>query len=318
MKAANPNFATDSNSDQDNAWKELLDHHFREFMEFFFPAIAVEIDWTRAPVSLDKELQKISPTHFTGKRIADKLTRVWRKNGEDLFVLLHGEVQGRAAAQFNERMFTYNYRIKDRYHAPVVSLGVVTGSTRKIQLGRYESELWGCRTTFEFPVVKMGDWRGREAELESSRNPFAMVVLVHLELPKAKGALARKYSIKLDLIRRLLRHGFSANYVRSLLRFIDWVIQLPKGLEQQLDDVIEAESENKKMPYITHWERRGIEIGKFQLVLQLLKVKFGSLNENLTAQIEQLSVKKLEKLAEALLGFSDVTDLERWLKRRAS
>lgn len=65
-------------SDQDNAWKELLDHHFREFMEFFFPTIAAEINWARKPVFLDKELAKLGPRHATGKRIADKLARVWR------------------------------------------------------------------------------------------------------------------------------------------------------------------------------------------------------------------------------------------------
>jgi Domain of unknown function (DUF4351) len=324
MKAPRPSLPTEAHalSDQDNAWKELLDLHFREFMEFFFPVIAAEIDWTRTPVSLDKELQKLSPVHATGKRLADKLSRVWRKNGSELYVLLHGEVQGQAVAKFNERMFTYNYRIKDRYNAQVVSLGVVTGNARKVPLGRYESELWGCRTTFEFPVVKMSDWQGREAELENSRNPFAMVVLVHLALLQAKGQQARKYSLKLDLIRRLLRHGFAANYVRSLLRFLDWVIQLPAELEKQLSDVVEAESEEKKMPYVTSWERRGIEqglaLGKLQLVLQLLKVKFGTLDEALAERVKQLPSSKLEKLAEALLNFSEVSDLERWLKRRAA
>lgn len=287
-------------------------------MEFFFPTIAAEIDWTRAPVSLDKELQKLSPVHFTGKRIADKLTRVWRKNGDDLYVLLHGEVQGRVVAKFNERMFTYNYRIKDRYNAQVVSLGVVTGNARKMPLGRYESELWGCRTTFEFPVVKTSDWQGREAELANSRNPFAMVVLVHLSLLQNKGKAEGKYAVKLNLMRRLLRHGFAANYVRSLLRFLDWVIQLPADLEQQLGHVIEAESEDEKMPYVTSWERRGIVTGKLQLVLQLLKVKFGSLDDNLVDRVGQLPVNRLEKLAEALLNFSDASDLEQWLKRHAT
>lgn len=101
-------------------------------MEFFFPTIAAEIDWTRKPVSLDKELQKLSPKHETGKRVADKLARVWRNDGSTLYVLLHGEVQGQAGASFNERMFTYNYRIKDRYTAPVVSLGVITGNTNGV------------------------------------------------------------------------------------------------------------------------------------------------------------------------------------------
>jgi hypothetical protein len=29
---------------QDNAWKDALDRFFRQFMEFFFPLIAAEID----------------------------------------------------------------------------------------------------------------------------------------------------------------------------------------------------------------------------------------------------------------------------------
>lgn len=145
-----------------------------------------------------------------------------------------------------------------------------------------------------------------------------MVVLVHLALPQTKDNLTNKYAVKLNLIRRLLRHGFAANYVRSLLRFLDWVIQLPTDLEKQLSDFVEEESGEKKMPYVTSWERRGIVTGKLQLVLQQLKIKFGSLDESLAARIENLPVQKLEKLAEALLNFTDVSDLERWLKRRGA
>lgn len=176
---------------------------------------------------------------MTGKRIADKLARVWRKSGEKLFVVLHGEVQGPPVADFNQRMFTYNYRIKDRYNAPVVSLGVVTAATRNTTLGRFETALWGCRTVFDFPVVRMSDWRGREAELDASRNPFAMVVRVHLALPRAEKSLQGKYNLKRDLMRRLLRrllqYGVSAEYIRSLLRFLDWVIRLPEGVRGQVE-----------------------------------------------------------------------------------
>lgn len=72
------------------------------------------------------------------------------------------------------------------------------------------------------------------------------------------------------------------------------------------------------MPYVTSWERRGIITGKLQLVLQLLKVKFGSLDEDIVDRVSQLPVNRLEKLAEALLSFSEASDLERWLKRRAA
>lgn len=50
----------DPDLDQDNAWKDLLDLHFREFMEFFFPRIAAEINWARKPCSSTKNLPNLA------------------------------------------------------------------------------------------------------------------------------------------------------------------------------------------------------------------------------------------------------------------
>ena len=97
------------NLDQDNAWKDMLDRHFPEFIEFFFPEIYAAINWSRKPVFLDKELAKLGPKHLKGKRLADKLAKVWLKTGQPLFVVLHSEIQGQARPDFNERMYVYNY-----------------------------------------------------------------------------------------------------------------------------------------------------------------------------------------------------------------
>lgn len=299
----------------------MLDHHFREFMDFFFPDISAETDWSRQPVFLDKELHKLSPDHETGSRLADKLAQVWLRNGHELWVLLHSEIQGRATQEFNHRMYVYNYRITDRYNAEVVSLGVVTGNSGKTILGRYELARWGCRLVFDFPVVKLTDWRGRERELEQNCNPFALVVLAQLELLKTRGEPERKYTAKLGLIRRLLRSGYSREYTQSLLRFLDWIIQLPKELEQQLRQETEEISGGKNMPYVTSWERiaqdRGEKQGRIKIVLRLLQRKLGELDESITEKIAQLSSPKLDKLADALLDFTQPSDLERWLKTKA-
>ena len=39
-------------------WKTVIELYFREFMGFFFPQIAADIDWERGFVLMDKELQK--------------------------------------------------------------------------------------------------------------------------------------------------------------------------------------------------------------------------------------------------------------------
>ena len=52
------------------------------------------IDWRRPYESLDKELQQITPNARIGRRLADKLFKVWRKDGQEgisgLVYQLHG------------------------------------------------------------------------------------------------------------------------------------------------------------------------------------------------------------------------------------
>ena len=67
-------------SQYDSPWKEALDIYFPEFMEFFFPNAYQEIDWNKGYETLDKELQKVVQDANLGKRLADKLVKVWLKN----------------------------------------------------------------------------------------------------------------------------------------------------------------------------------------------------------------------------------------------
>ena len=47
-------------SDYDSPWKDMVEKYFQQFMEFFFPQIAVNIDWKKGHEFLDKEFQKIA------------------------------------------------------------------------------------------------------------------------------------------------------------------------------------------------------------------------------------------------------------------
>src|SRR5262245_2874116 len=112
-----PDAAADQGkTEQDNGWKELLDEFFEEFVKFFFPTVYADVDWQRGYEFLDKELAQLGREHATGKRIADKLVRVWLKNGRETWLLIHLEIQGRPEARFNERTYVYNYRIFDKHH----------------------------------------------------------------------------------------------------------------------------------------------------------------------------------------------------------
>jgi predicted transposase YdaD len=53
--------------------------------------------------------------------------------------------------------------------------------------------------------------------------------------------------------------------------------------------------------------------GELTLVLRLLARRVGTLDESLVQRVRGLSLEELERLGEALLDFSDVSDLQGWL-----
>lgn len=60
-------------------------------------------------------------------------------------------------------------------------------------------------------------------------------------------------------------------------------------------------------------EQRGRQEEARSHVLRLLNQKFGTLPDRLSEQISSLNLEELESLAMALLNFSSLVDLERWL-----
>jgi hypothetical protein len=112
-------------TDQDSPWELVLRLYFREAIEFFFPTIAQDIDWTQPIDFLDKELQKLAPDAEVGKRLADQLVKVHRQSGEGLLLLIHLEVQAMPETIFPERMFVYVVRIFEYFHQVPVSLAIL-------------------------------------------------------------------------------------------------------------------------------------------------------------------------------------------------
>ncbi len=164
----------------DSPWKEALEQYFEPFMALLFPKIHRAIDWSCGHEFLDKELQQVVGDADQGKRLADKLVRVWRRDGREAWVLIHVEVQSQEEVAFAQRMYVYYYRLCDRYDHDVVSLAVLGDDNPNWRPSRFERELWGCRLEFGFQIAKLLDFRGREQLLATSQNPFAAFALAHL------------------------------------------------------------------------------------------------------------------------------------------
>ena len=166
--------------DLDSPWKEALEHFLESFLALCFPEAHAGIDWAHGYQSRDKELQQIARDARLGKRLADKLFKVWRRDGKETWLLVHVEIQGRREATFAERIYVYNYRIYDRHRHLVASLAVLCDEQRGWRPDRFVYNNWGCEVSFRFPVIKLVDYRRDEAALEQSASPFAAVIMAQL------------------------------------------------------------------------------------------------------------------------------------------
>ena len=64
-------------ADYDSPWKKTLEVYFKEFIRFFFPDIATDVNWSRRYIFLDKELQQVVRKAALGRKYVDKLVRLY-------------------------------------------------------------------------------------------------------------------------------------------------------------------------------------------------------------------------------------------------
>jgi hypothetical protein len=310
---------------QDSPWKRILTQYLQEAIEFFFPTIAAIVDWSVPPIFLDKEFLAIAPDAKLGKRHADQLVQLQRKQGTPFILLLHIEIQAAPETQFAERMFVYGLRIFDYFRQPAISIAILCDTNPNWRPHQYTFDLPETNLTFNFGTVKLLDYQHRWAELEASTNPFAWVVMAHLKMQETKQDKPTRKIWKLRLIRQLYESGYNKIDVVNLFRFIDWLLKLPKALDREFWQELKTYEEERKMPYITSVERIGYERGQKagrtmgreegqrSLITVLLNQKFGDISPTTTDRLDQLSAKQLESLAIALLNFTTIDDLTTWL-----
>jgi hypothetical protein len=323
-------------AEQDSVWKEAIKSYFKEFMEFFFSEIAQDIAFEKGYEFLDKELERVTQDAELGKRFADILVKVYLKNGAEMWLLIHIEVQGYVEEGFEKRMYVYNYRIFDRYGKDVVSLAVLTDAVESFRPSKYERVYWGFELRFKFPVVKLIDYRKKWEELEGSQNPFALIVMTHLKEIETKGKVNERLFWKITLVKRLYEKGYSKEDILLLYKFIDWLVSLPEELTEEFHEEIKKYEEVRKVAYITTAERigmkKGIEIGIKQGIQQGikqgiqqgiqqgllkaielgLKLKFGVEGLRIYPEIRKIKdVDVLEAISEAIESAGSVEEIRR-------
>jgi hypothetical protein len=213
----------------DLLWKAGIEEMPTEAISSLMRKQAHLIDFTRPPEFLDKELRAIINSNkkkLDSNNHADFLVRVWMKDGQEQWILIHIEVQSQPQfdGKFEERMYLYYVRIKQKYKCAVASLAVLADGSKKFKPKLYQESCLDTHLSFAFPYLKIMDLDADE--LRKSENPFDVVLLcVHLALKAGKKGL-KSLDLKLQIVRHLFAKGFSAQERASVYAFIRYFIRL--------------------------------------------------------------------------------------------
>lgn len=94
--------------------------------------------------------------------------------------------------------------------------------------------------------------------------------------------------------------------------FIDTYLRLNAEEEQLFQaqiSTIESSQPEVVMEIVTSWMEQGMQQGEVALIMRQLNRRFGGVTSEVEARIRSLSIEQLENLAEALLDFSNASDL---------
>ena len=244
----------------DEAWKEIIENLFEQFMYFYMPDLAEDIDFTKGFTFLDKEFQTIAGQSEDTSRILDKLIRVYLKNDEETWILVHIDVQEESKDDFAGRMFRYFYRIFDKYNKKIVSLALFTGTSRTYQL-KYDYNFYKTKLLYEYRHVKLVDYK--EKHLLENKNLFALVTLAVKYSLKSKTDEEMRAKFIRKLIKLMINRGYNKEDIANLIRFIDVLLEVEDEKLNRLiyEDIYELYKKEGGLMFLANFERKAMEQG---------------------------------------------------------
>jgi hypothetical protein len=100
--------------------------------------------------------------------------------------------------------------------------------------------------------------------------------------------------------------------IRQFFRFIDWMMDLPPGLDSLFWKEIDDFEKEKQMPFMTTPERLGRTAGLLAGIEQCLDIRFGEAGLQLLPEIRELTdVELLQTVLEKIKTVASPEELRR-------
>ena len=305
----------------DQLFKELLHTFFREFIELFYPDVAARLDFDRVTF-LDKEL--FTDLHEGSQREPDVIARVYTIEGEPELILMHVEVQANREREFSYRMYEYYIMLWLRYKIPIFPVALyLSPGAGGLTEESYTANLFGRDIlTFRYAVVSLPDLSADEyLELD---NPLGTGLSAMMQ-PSQFGKLAQKYrslmllsSSSLDPARKsMLAYLVASNLILSVkdeAEFKEMIVKDQNSEANSMLDIDEMFRDLYKGIYEERGLAQGIQQGLIQgernILLKLIRRKFGALPEDYNHKIETLDTEaELDELSYRILTANSLEQL---------
>ncbi|CAM2007640.1 Rpn family recombination-promoting nuclease/putative transposase [Acanthopleuribacter pedis] len=251
-------------NEYDSPWKHVCDDFFSDLLSLFLPPAFRGVDWTKPVTCADKELPKPDVDNATGLRIADKLYRVYAKEADDALYYLHIEIQSQPDPELPDRMAEYNFRIKDKFKRPVISMAILDHPEKEPVDNEYLFEKWTFSLSMRFPAIKLWEYKNQKDRLWDSPNPVAVVVLAHLIAQDTSGLPRQRFTEKLALVRHLYQKPFSEKQFVQIFRFLDWILTLPDEPKERFKTECAKLEGAHDMTFLSTYELDALNDGKLQ------------------------------------------------------
>jgi len=295
----------------DELLKGVFEEWFREFLCFLYPNAEEIFDFSGGLVFMDKELYGIIPERMRTKGlcVADLLTRVRLREGEERWLLLHTEIEGGNSNDFGFRMFRYYYRLLDRYRVPVESIAIFTGgrSQQTSSCCHYHGIVAGIH--FRYLCYHIFDHT--EGELLAMDNAFALIVLA-CQKALSEGQVSDRQlgEYRLVIARALLKQMYDYNRIISFVVFLknflyvedeeinrvfdEQILKLTGGkIDMAVIDIVKAHAREDGF---LEGAEKARACAKADMLRAALKMKQSGFNTDLIAHILELPVAEVEAL----------------------
>jgi hypothetical protein len=230
---------------KDELWKGAIEDFADSFIKYFYPSFSHLIDWNKKIEFLDSELPRLSRGLRKGKRIADKLLRVFLKDGTEKWFLIHVEVQSQPDKDLQKRMFTMYYRIKDKYDVDVAAMAILAYNQSK-EASLFKESFWDTELTFKYKTYNLV----KEVEMGNvdHENIFSLIVQsVYVDMKYAEDE-ARKFEEKMKLVQNFFGRKVNHEEYGEILNFITTFIRLKNSiLTEEINSFIYKKSNSKSM-----------------------------------------------------------------------